>query len=299
MAAFASIHETNSILLNTGNDSNPLGSAHTLTLGYPLSLRDNYIALANLFIFNSVANLTSAYGNNVMQIIWPGSPSSPFTMTIPTGYYSIVDINDYIHFFLLQNNLYLINASGTPVFYISFALNQILYGFTITILPLPTSLPAGWSFPPGATWTLDGTGNTPQVVIPPNTLSMYTSMGKILGFPTATYPPAPITTEYQFTSSTPPAISPVSSINVLCNLVTTSYFNSSPQVIYCFNFNVAYGEQQVITPPYLCFFKCQDAQFNQITVSLTDQHDQPLALIDPDFIVQLYLVQGKGNLNGK
>ena len=118
-------------------------------------------------------------------------------------------------------------------------------------------------------------------------------MGVILGFNPGTYPPTPLTSEYQFNSPFAPQVSPVLNVNVNCNLTTASYFNTSPQVIYCFTPNVSYGSLITITPPFLTYFKCSDSLFNQIDIFLTDQNNQPLQVLDPNFVAQLYLVEGK------
>lgn len=299
MAAFASLHSTNSLMLNTANDISPATNQLTVNLGYPLSLRDNYIALANLFVYYSWPNITAAYGNNILSIKWVDG--NTYTLTIPDGYYALSDLNNLLQFFMTNNLLYLINGSGSipvNVYYISLTVNPILYGYTLVVTPLPASLPAGWSYPPGAAWVVNG--NTPQLIVPANTVGVSdSSISQILGFPVGSYPATPITTVFEFTSSQAPQISPVTAVNVLCNLVTTSYFNSSPQVIYAFSPNVGYGSQIQITPPYLTYFKCQDAQFNQVSITLVDQDGHALNMLDGNMVAQLYIVDGSPSSGGK
>ena len=116
------------------------------------------LALSHLSVYYSWYNITAAYGNNVFSYNWPTSTGYlPYSVTIPDGNYGLSDLSSYLQYAMQQNNTYLIDASGNNQYFISFADNATYYRVTLTATVVPTSLPAGWSKPSAATWSLPTT----------------------------------------------------------------------------------------------------------------------------------------------
>ena len=101
------------IIINSSNYVS--GTFNTFTYTLPISTKFNdgdTCGIASIAIYNSTFNITSARGNNTIQIIWnaPNPVTSvTYTLTFPDGYYSVSDINYFIQSFcigkLLNNAL--------------------------------------------------------------------------------------------------------------------------------------------------------------------------------------------------
>ena len=115
-----------------------------------------------------------------------------------------------------------------------------------------------------------------------------TAFGSIIGFPVASYPSVTQASTYQVNSTTTPAISPVTSVNINCNFVNNCKFNTlSPQCIYTFSPNVAYSEQIIIQPQQLLWFPVLDSNYSYIDVQFRDQNGNALQIIDTNIVLTL------------
>ena len=112
---------------------------------------DMEIMVSSAQIPYSIFNITAAYNNNSFVLYFPtGSTSSSytqFTLTLPDGFYTMSDFNNYIDQFCITNGLYLINSSGQNVYYINVSTNQNYYAVQLLLYTVPTSLPTGYTAP--------------------------------------------------------------------------------------------------------------------------------------------------------
>ena len=235
---------------------------------------------ANLNVTNGLPVAVQTNGN--FQIIWPnGSGPLTFNVSCPAdSFFEVSDLNGFLQFFCLTNNLYLVNAAGQPVYYMSLNVNQARYAVQFNSIPLPTTL-GTYTYPPGATWTLPPTPQTPQIVVPGGGGYNNGTFSSFLGFSSGTWPAVSQTTTYSKISDFVPTVSYITTI-----FVTTSLANNTmsipTSVIYSFSPNgVAFGANIVETPLMQCIFlECMGCT-NSIDLQFFDQAFNPLNIIDP------------------
>lgn len=226
------------------------------------------VALKSLTLQYSWDNVSAAKGNNAFSYIWGGVT---YPVVLGDGIWSYTNIQEYFEQVMRQNGHYLVDADGEPVYYIQMALNDVLYCISLTVTPVPSVLPTGYTNPAGVTLS----GNTPQLVIP-------ASFSSLTGFAAATYPAAVQTSVYQVNSGIP-QISDVSSLNLLCNLVDNSGFSLSPNILANFVKPSGQGAGTLITvqPSNLDWVPIQSGQnFPSIILELVDQLRRPVTLRD-------------------
>ncbi|ETP00004.1 hypothetical protein F441_22575, partial [Phytophthora nicotianae CJ01A1] len=81
--------------------------------------------------------ITAQRQNNSFKIIWPiAATTTTYSITLPDGTYSASDINNYLQYWSIQNNLYLTNnTTGEYYYFISCAENPSAYAIQFTMLP--------------------------------------------------------------------------------------------------------------------------------------------------------------------
>lgn len=230
------------IMLTKSTCSFPKPNLMRLTLPYPYSFKNQEVALTSLYMYYSWFNVSSTYGNNTFSYIFNGTTRN---ITMPNGYYSIADISGFMQLQMFTNGDYLLDANGSPVYYISLQANSVYYSATLTCTPIPSSLPSGYTNPAGITLS----GNCPLFVV------NNTAFGTLIGFSNASYPAVTQTTTYQANSNTLPTISPVTTVSVWCNLVNDSKLQRYPSNLYTFAPNSAFTSQIQIQPQQLLFSK--------------------------------------------
>jgi len=267
----------------------------------------NKVALTQFNINNSFYNISEERNNNTIQFTWhAGNASKTYTYVFMDGFYTYSQINNAIRNFCLLNNLYMIdgNNNNKPVHYWELMENSIAYKAQMDVYLLPTieeannanlliprfsasqilkdpTLEASFE----NTWTLSDTaGKTPQF--------KFTSpaFGSILGFSTGTYPPvADILSERQYLSTFAPTLSPVSSIFLSTNLISSSFSNPS-NIISNTPIDVEYGLTVKHTIPDLLYLSIVPGSYNQIQINLLRNDYSPLNILDKDVIIQLSIM---------
>lgn len=263
----------NTILINKNNAINN-GFKNSFSykfVGNGLQLdsnRDNSIALVSLSMPFSIFNISGIYNNNSYQIIYN---SVTYTNNIPDSYLDIDGLNKNLQFFLVSNNLYLIDDAGNYRYYMEFVLDVALYKVSVKFYPVPSVLPTGWSNPGGMALT----GLSPQLVV-----SSSNNFYKLLGLIPSTYPASPSAVNAIQLSNTDIELSPISSINLACNLINNST-SVSPQIFYSFvPSNVGFGEYISVTPPELVYVTCNNGFYQDLTISIVDEFNRPIPMQD-------------------
>src|SRR6185312_12350443 len=265
------------ITLSSYNTVNPANNVLNLPLSTPYNSRNEEVCLSTLLLYYSWRNITAAYGNNTFSYIFNGVTTA---VTLTDGNYSAGDMSNALQQEMQALGQYLLDSNGNPVYYLSLQTNPTYYAISIISTPVPTILPSGWSNPN----SISLTGNTPQFIVN-NSL-----FGNLIGFSIGTYPATPQTVVTQSLSNKVPVINPVTSVNLSCNLVNNTAFNSYSQSIYTFNYgNISYGQQITIQPPYPFFYRVSDSQYQNITLTFTDENNAPLQIIDPNITVTLVI----------
>ena len=236
------------------------------------------VALQSLNLYYSWPNISASQGNNTFSYIWPVGPTT-VNITVPTGFYTIAELNSYLQYIMVQNGHYLINSSGNYVYYLELTTNSSLYAVQFNSYPIPTALPAGYTAP-GSWPGYPVVASTPQLVVPA------TNFRNLIGFAAGTYPTVVQATTYSATSSFTPQVSPVSSVFMLVNLVNNKYAIPN-SILYNFSPNVTYGSTISVIPPYLVYSKIQEGNYTSIRVSFVDQNFAPLNILDSNLTILL------------
>jgi hypothetical protein len=240
------------------------------------------IAVSNVQIYYSWQNVNTYYNNNTLSIIFPtGATTSTISITIPSGSYSVSDLNSYLQSQMIANNFYLVDSNGNYVYYLELVENAVRYSIQLNTFPVPTALPTGYTNP-GA-WALPTTAYTPQLVVPA------TSIQTLIGFVAGTYPAAQQTTTYSALSTSTPQVSPVSSVLVGCSFVNNKL--SNPQsVLYSFSpGGVTYGSLIQSNAYQYSWVDIQDGTYNSVDITFYDQSFSALQIIDTNIIVFLLI----------
>jgi len=195
------------------------------------------------------------------------------------GWYDYEAMNTALQLEMYQNGHYLVDNNGLNIFFLSLATNVTYYACSITATIIPTILPAGWTNPN----SISLSGTCPQLVV------NNAAWGLLTGFSVGTYP-AINTATAQVNSNLIPKINPISSINVCCNMVSNSAFNSYNDVIYTFNYNnQPYGSQIPINPYFPIWYRISDSQYQNITIRFTDQSNNNVPILDSDVNIKLVI----------
>src|SRR5690606_10233585 len=125
-------------------------------------------------------------------------------------------------FKMRQNGHYLLDESGSEVYFLEFNVNSIYYAVTLTSTPVPDTLPPDWTNPAGVPLN----GLAPQLVI-----HSTGEWRKLLGFDPGSYPATQGSTRTEFNSQHAPIISPVTNVFVLCSFVNDGRFTIRGSVI--------------------------------------------------------------------
>lgn len=271
------------IILNSKNIVNaPINNKLVYTFqNGGVNFKNNNIALAQLSLYYSWFNLNQPlYNNTSCSYIW--IDGTIVNITIPNGYYTASSLNAYIESVMVNNKHYLINSvNGDFVFYIQLQENATFYAIQLNCFAVPTTL-GTLIFPVGATWVLPAPNpQTPQFVV--NTTSNF---GLLIGFNSGSYPPTPQTTTYSILSQFSPEIQPISSLNLICSMINNP-FSVNRTLYSCGIPSVQFGQQISITPPNFLYNKIADGSYQEFTIDILDQNNNPIQILDNQIVIVL------------
>lgn len=289
------------LVLNASNVADD-GTNSTYIYNFPNSvvLTDKYIAVSSVVMYYSWFNIDSKYNNNKLTYTWTvGGVSTVYNIIIPNGLYNIKDINAYCQWVMINNGHYLVNSSGSNVYYFELLVNPNRYAIQLNTFRVPTTLPTGWTQPVGFAGFPTQTFN-PIVSFPPE-------FNKIVGY-TANFasnnnvnnaytPPANPTASdnyvakdgagtLSYLSNTYPDVQPNSSIFVAISNINNPYSQPS-SIIYSITPTVAIGEQVIERPPNFMWNKLINGTYNQLRVQFLGIDKQPITLRDPNLTILL------------
>jgi hypothetical protein len=237
------------------------------------------ICIGSLTIPYSWYNITTNYNNKMFQIIFPNTSLVTYTIALPDGFYSIDDINNYIQQVCIQNNLYLIDAYGNYVYYLSFSYNVSTYSIQLLTYVVPTSLPSGWSQP--TSWAgYPATTKSPAFVVLPN------NFGQIIGFNAGTFGGA--SSNQSILSTFTPIGSPVNNLIIRCNLVDNSCANPS-DILDCMPITSSFGSNINYSPNFEKWVKLKTGTFNNLQITLSDQNFETVYCEDSNILISLLI----------
>jgi len=261
------------------------------------------VALASLQMYYSTFNITAANRNNFFSYVWVDGITYP--VNIPDGFYDVAALNNFLHFTMVQNTHYLLSGVNN-VYLMELNINPTLYAVELNCYTISVALAATnvWTLPVGATWVLPTNLIVPELIVPPSPQQF----GLVIGFAAGTYPNAVIagvppaqtqTPSYlipqTFVSTIAPQVTPLSSFILTCSLINNNYAVPN-NLIYSFAPVGTIGEQFTIAPNQYVFIDVLPAQYNRFNVQFIDQSFRPVAIQDPNMIIQLVISEVDDNL---
>lgn len=253
-----------------------------------VNFKDRKIAISSIILPYTWYNITSTYNNQTFQITVPttdGSSFSTLSITIPAGFYTIGQMNEFLQSVLIANNFYLVNPAGDNVYYIEIVGNTNLSTAQLNCYVVPNTLPTTGGTWTNPGWTLPSTGTrVPQLIT--DTSNFY----KLIGFaPSTTYPStATQASTYSITSSITPQISPVSCVLVNCSLVN-NLLSSPSNIITLIPITSTFGAQIIFTPSTLIWLPILDGSYPYMRISFLDQLSNQLEMTDTNVIISLVI----------
>jgi hypothetical protein len=289
------------------NQSNIIaGSGNSAFLyNFPLGgieFKDEFIAVQQISLYNSVFNISTTNNNNSFSYIWVDGTTT--TISLPDSYLELAEINATLQAKMVANKHYMLTSTGAYVYFLEIVVNPSRYADQINSFQLSATIATAnsWTQPSGATWVLPTNAINPIFVVP------NTSFQKVIGFTAGKYPNATITgtppaqvqtpaytSTQSFLSSSAPQIIPQPSYLCVCSLVNNRLaipsqlvFSLTPQDV---NFGALYSYQV----SDLAFNKIEDGQYTQFTFRFVDSLGQPIYFQDPNTLI-LLIIKSKGEL---
>ena len=273
----------------------PDGENNKFVYKFPNSVlfKDDYVALSSVSIYYSWFNITSAFQNNVIQYVWDGVT---FTINIPDGIYEVATLNALLQYTFIQNSHYLVDATGSNVYYAQFLVNPARYAVQINTYLFPLALPAGYTNPAGVVFP--AVTFNPSIILP---ASINVILGYVVGFTTdpnignAFTPPVGddfvsklANGTLSYISTQAPNIQPNSSLLVALSNIDNAYAQPS-SLIYTIVPSVAVGEIINERPPNFIWNKLIEGTYNELRLTILGTDLAPLKIRDPQITIVLVI----------
>ena len=229
-------------------------------------------------------NISSSYGNNTFSLILPtGATTQTIAVTLPDGFYSVTDMQNFIQSVLITNLFYLIDGSGNYVFPFLLTYSSVYYKVQLICSTIPSTLPSGWTQPAGAP-ALPTTTRGVQFVVG--------SIGSVIGFVAGTYPAVATSASQNFLSTLTPVGSTVNSLVFRCSLVDNNVIMPSDIMDGC-NINSQFGSNIVYDPSFEKWVSLKDGVYSNLIFSMVDQNLNQIYSVDPNIAITLMIRKKK------
>ena len=239
------------------------------------------ISISSVVLPYSFYNITKNYNNNVLIYYFPHLAGNIiYTITLPDGFYSTTDLNNYFQNFCISNGLYLVNAAGQNVYYASIQYNPTYYANQIIVFPVPTSLPVGYTQP--ANWA-----GYPTAIITP-LFNIPSGMGIYLGFTPNFYPFTATSAQQSFNSNITPLGSNVNSILMRCSIVNNRV-GAMTDMLDAFPINSTFGSNITYSPPFQKWVKASSGSFTSMNIQFVDQNFNPIMINDNNVLITILI----------
>ena len=275
------------------------------------------LAISKINMYYSWENITTTFNNQSFSYTWwnsSGVQNKTYSLTIPQGYYSYSDINDWLYNELCNRGHYLTysteaNAKGssngqswstsTKYVFIELMENSTYYScqFRLYALPMYHLTTPTYTKPADVTgyeWRvpsviIDGLNTyyaTPKIII-----SSSNKFSDIIGFDAGTYGTGQNATSggiQDYISTYTPTIDPVGSVLVFCSLANNSY--SSPNnLIDTFTYSVDYGSMIAIENNNLNWIDVMEGSYSEFYIEFKNQDFGNMTIKDPNCVLSMVL----------
>lgn len=280
-STFTLVLNSNNVVANSNNTQfryNFLNGSFRIEEG-------SQLCISNIVVPYSWFNISQSYSNNTFTMTFPDSTSNTtsYSITIPDGFFTTADVNNFLQQFCIANGLYLINSSGQYVYYMVFALATNSYANQVLFFNVPTSLPSGWSTP--SNWH----GFPASTYCPSLTISATTGIsnfGVFLGLSAGTY--GGTATSNSVYSNIVPIGSLVNAITVRSNIVNNNVAMPS-DIITSIPINATFGSNINFAPSFEEYVNIKAGVYNNLTITFTDQNFGTIFAKDPNVIITLII----------
>jgi hypothetical protein len=271
------------------NSSNVVSGSNNTTfkynfLGGNFTAKNYEICLGSVTIPYAWYNVSTFYANTNFTITFPttASTTTAVNVTLPDGFYSVNDIQNYIQQVCINNGFYLIDGAGNFVFYTYLTYSSTYYKVQLVQTVVPNSLPATYTLP------ANHQGFNALAVTP--TLALGTnSIGSIIGFASgASYPSTPSATNYNILSTSTPQGSTVNSLVVRCSLVSNNVSVPS-DIMDGFAINASFGSNIIYDPTFEKWVTLKDGVYNSLSITFVDQNLNSFSSVDPSVAITLLI----------
>lgn len=260
-------------------------------------LKDEYIAVQQISLYNSVFNISSALNNNQFSYTWIDGTTHQVVITASGIHLSLGQLNSYFQSVMIANNHYY-TSSGQNVYLMEILVNQSSYAYQINCFATSVAIATAnsWTIPVGATWVNPTNSIVPMINIP------NTNIQNLLGFNAGSYPntviagvpPAQtqtpvIASPYSALSQNAPQIEPQPTYLGLCSLVNNQLVIPNETIISITPVDVIFGGLFNIQFSGLAFNKVDDGTYTQFTFSFVDDLGQRIAFQDPNMLIILIM----------
>ena len=205
------------------NSTNVVSGTNNNTYKYnfilgSLKLKDYEMAISSFVLPYSWFNVTNIYNNKTISFSFPtAATTTPLNISLPEGFYTVADIQNYIYLQCISAGLYLIDANGNYVLYANIYSNSTYYANTINLSVVPVALPVGWSYATSGIYS--GAGGLPTVSSTPScSFGASGSLCTLLGF-NAGQTLASAGASYSTNSPLTPIGSTVNGVIVRCSII--------------------------------------------------------------------------------
>jgi len=304
---------TSKNLVNDGTNS-------TFRYIFPQSVhfKDDYIAVQQVSIYNSVYNITIALGNNKFKYTW--IDGTIVNITIEDGNYTIGSMNAYLQSIMIENEHFLIdNASGNYIYFIQLQPNVTAYSLQLNCFPINSNYTinqggtTGYSYPSlTTTWSVDkavasSAGSmTPVVTFNNQGFATWTGFVYPNSYPASTITSTPATYSQtafakqgqtqSFLSTYSPETTPQPNYLAICSLVNnTSVIPSQLLYVITIDNTIPIGQLYTNQISNLAFNRIVDGNYKEFQFQFVDINGVSIIFQDPNSAIML-VIRNKNDL---
>jgi len=232
-------------------------------------------------------NISASYGNNTFSLILPtGATTQTIAVTLPDGFYSVVDIQNYIQQVLITNLFYLIDGAGNYVFPFLLTYSSTYYKVQLICSTIPNAAAMatlGYTQPAGA----------PALPTAPTGVQFVVgTIGSVIGFVAGTYPTVATSSSQNFLSTLTPVGSTVNSLVFRCSLVDNSVTMPSDIMDGC-SINSAFGSNIIYDPSFEKWVRMKNGTYTSLIMTISDQNLGQIYSVDSNIAMTLMIRERK------
>jgi hypothetical protein len=180
------------------------------------------------------------------------------------------------------------NDGADNVYFAEIVINSIRYSTSLNFYAIPTESQAtalGYVKPAQATWTYPQSSQCPS-------LSFNQPFANLIGLTFGTYPAQSTSTNVQYLSTQTPVISPVDSLILTCNLISSKYSIPS-NVLFTVPISSALGSLINVNISTIVFNDILPQNFSSLEITIFDQLFNPVILLDKEMTLTLVINESK------